>query len=80
MLAGSEFVRIDDEDLLKDLEALTLPKPITVEDEDTIKLDGERIDLPSVPKEKVHLQHEFEHKKEKEHEPEKEKEKVLVAE
>ena len=86
MLAGSELVQIDEDDLLKELEALKskpadLIKDITnmsVKDENIIEIDGEKIELPSVPKDNVKI---LEAKNETEQEEEyHEKELIAVAE
>lgn len=55
MLAGSELVQIDEDDLLKELDALK-SNPVkemtnlSVENENIIEIEGEDIELPSVPK------------------------------
>lgn len=71
LLAGSELVHIDEDELLEELSALTTAE-VTVEDEGVVvEIDGEKIELPSVPKDKAH---------EPRDEPEKEREKELIAE
>lgn len=83
MLAGSELVQIDEDDLLKELEALE-SKPAdlindmtnsSVKDENAIKIDEEDIELPSVPKGAVKIL-----KPEHVREQEEDREKTLMAE
>ena len=84
MLAGSELVQIDEDDLLKELEALKskpayIIKDITnmsVKGENVIEIDGEEIELPSLPKDNVKIL-EAEHEREQEEEYH---EKELIAE
>lgn len=72
MLAGSELVHIDEEELLEELEALKQPETIK-EVDGVIEVDGEKIELPSVPKEPVIIKGEAKAE-------EVENERVLIAE
>lgn len=81
MLAGSELVQIDEDELLEELSAL-IAENITVDevvkDEGVIEIDGEKIELPSVPKDIIEHLHESDHEHETERQNEREKE--LIAE
>jgi hypothetical protein len=81
LLAGSELVQIDEDELLEELEALTSKSiNLNAKDESVFEIDGENIELPSVPKDSVKIRQEPERlKEEHQKEKEKEKEKILLA-